>query len=223
MRLKIKKLFAVLLLTFFVSPVFANAQTILSSTRTPSGTEIENPLTFTVEYDPATLAPACAFVDFIFLYFPPNSSDALRIVTPAVSTSTTVISDTVKIPIGSDVKTWAMLCYPSPAILIGEEGSPPAGGNQLQSFAIEGSLTGNPATRPTIFSMVSSGVAFLGFGSSENTVSGLGANVSDTTTSIFPVFLLSISVFLAFYIIQQLIFFFSGTQKLKNKKTKEKE
>lgn len=56
-------------------------------------------------------------------------------------------------------------------------------------------------------------VRFLGTNASFNTITDLSANVISSIDSVWVVVLLSVSIFLTFYIVQKLMFLFSGTEK----------
>ncbi|KKM77509.1 hypothetical protein LCGC14_1369390, partial [marine sediment metagenome] len=66
-------------------------------------------------------------------------------------------------------------------------------------------------------------IQFGSAGVVENTPSDLGANVSGAVGSVFPIVLLSIGIFLAFYIIQQLMFMFAGVQPKKRRVKRRKQ
>ena len=56
------------------------------------------------------------------------------------------------------------------------------------------------------------GFSFISPSTAQSTASVLGSNLSGAVGSVFPIVLLSISVFLAFYIIQQIMFMFPNTK-----------
>lgn len=70
------------------------------------------------------------------------------------------------------------------------------GGNSISSF----------------FTLAITGLRFVSIGTRDTTGTTLSANVTDSVGSVFPIVLLSISVFLAFYIIQRLAFMFGGVE-----------
>lgn len=66
------------------------------------------------------------------------------------------------------------------------------------------------------------GLVFVSTSVVNDTPSTLGANVQSSTSSLFPVMLISIGVFFAFYILQKIMFLFPIKQEINTKKRKRK-
>jgi len=210
-----KKILFILLLTIFVLPVVANATVTIKPNyvRTPSGETPTTPVIFTftttdpvgdadASYSNCTaggfpLANESVFSKNIFYYLAGSGDEIVATWddTTAEERTSGVFSYTAYIPVGTEVADAEMRLH--------------AGTNGTGAgcwYYLE--ITDNfPAEIIfTIVELPSGGLQFFSPSLLATTPAELGASVSASTFSLFPVMLLSIGVFVAFYVIQQLMF-----------------
>ena len=210
-----KKLLFILLLTIFVLPVVAHATITIKPNyvRTPSGETPTSPVTFTftttdpvgdadASYSNCTaggfpLANESVYSKNIFYYIA-GSGDEITSVwvdTTAEERTSGVFSYPLAISLGTEIADVEMRLHAG------------TGGTGAGCWYYLETTDNYPTDIVfTIVELPSGGLQFFSPSLMENTPSELGASVSASTFSLFPVMLLSIGVFVAFYVIQQLMF-----------------